>query len=146
MSWLIWTGRLRLGWWSGRQVALEIQKLGCVAEGCNVFAVFALDDRVDRCGRVLVRLGSCIQGLVDLVDPRVDVVCDRLFRSSNVARCLVAPADGVSKLLLMVSHRLRVALDLAAGGASPNSRPDMDAVENGCLVTSPSFKSTRKRR
>jgi hypothetical protein len=105
-----------------------------------------LDDGVDRCGRILVRLRCSVQGLVDFVDPRVDVVGDRLFRGSNVARCFVAPADGVSQLLFVVPHRLRVGLDLAPSSPSPNPGPDVDAVENGCLVTSPSFKSARKRR
>jgi hypothetical protein len=137
---------IRFAWWSGRQVAFEVQKLGCVTEGCNVLVVFALDDGVDRCGRILVRLGRCVQGLVDFVDPRLDVIGDRLFRGSNVARCFVAPTDGVLKLLLMVPHRLRVGLDLAPSGASPNPGPDMGAVKNGCLVTSPSFERASKRQ
>jgi len=105
-----------------------------------------LDDGIDRCGRILVRLIRCVQSLVDFVDPRVDVVGDRLFRSSDAARRFVAPANGVSKLLLVVAHRLRVGLDLAISGASPNPRPDINAVENGRLVTPPSFESTTKRQ
>jgi len=137
---MVW---VRRGWRSARQVTLEAEKPGRITEGRNVLTVFALDDSVDRCGRVLVGLGRCIHGLIDFVDPSIDVVGDRLFRSSNVARCLVAPSDGVSKVLFVVAHRLRVGLDLGTCRAGPNPRPDMDAIENGRLVTSPSLKSTR---
>jgi hypothetical protein len=143
---LIRIGRIRLVGWSGRHFTFKAQHLSCITEGRNVLAVFALDDSVDRCGRILVRLRRSVQGLIDFVDPRRHVVIDRLFRSSNVARCFVAPADGVSKLLFVAPHRLRVSLDLATSGASPNPRPHVNAVENGRLVTPPSFKRTRKRR
>jgi hypothetical protein len=105
-----------------------------------------LHDGVDRCGRILVGLGRCVQGLVDFVDPSIDVAYDRLFGSSNVACCFVAPTDGVLKLLLMVPHRLRVGLDFTPSSASANPRPDMGPVENGCLVTSPSFERAFKRQ
>jgi hypothetical protein len=131
LLWICVSGRIQgLVKWRGRQVTFVAQKSGHVTEGCNVLAVLALDDGVDRCGRILVRLRRSVQGLIDFVDPRRHVVIDRLFRSSNVARCFVAPADGVSKLLLVVPHRLRTGLDLATSGASPNPRPHMDAIEN----------------
>jgi hypothetical protein len=128
----------------GRHFTFEAQQLGCATECCNIFAVLALDDRVDRCGRILVRMGRCFQGLVDFVDPRIDVIGDRLFRRSNVARRFVAPTDGVSKLLFMIAHCLRAGLDPSPSGASPSPRPDMGPVKNGCLVTSPSVERAIK--
>jgi hypothetical protein len=131
---------------SRRQVTFKAQKPGRITEGRHILAVLALDDSVNRCCRILVRLRSCVQGLIDFANPRLHVFIDRLFRGSDVARCLIAPTNGISKLLFVASHRLRIGLDLATSGASPNPRPDMNTVENGCLVTPPSFKSTRKRR
>jgi hypothetical protein len=67
-----------------------------------------LDDGIDRCGRIFVRLGRRVQSLVDFVDSSVDGADDRLFGRCDVACRFVAPTDGVLKLLFVVPHRLRV--------------------------------------
>jgi hypothetical protein len=119
---------------SSRQVTFKAQKPRRITEGRNVLAVFALDDRFNRVGWIMVSPRRCGKLPVYVVYAGLDIGFDRLLRISNVAGGLVAPADSISKLLLVVLHRLQVGPDFGVRGASPTAHPDIVAVEDGCLV------------
>jgi hypothetical protein len=117
-----------------------------VLESPTVLVVFPLDDSFNRVGRVLVSLRGCLQLRVDVVYACLDIGLDRVFCIPNVARGLIAPTDSVSKLLLVILHRLQVGPGFGVRGASPPANPDMVAVKDGCLVRCPPINGARKHR
>jgi hypothetical protein len=92
----------RIPWRVGRRFrhpGLAAQAHGQSVYGGDILTIFPFDDGLNSPVRILIRFRGRFFDRGDLLLPRCDVGRDCVLRVHDVARRVVAPCDGVSKLL-----------------------------------------------
>jgi hypothetical protein len=132
-----WIGLSRTIDWRCWRTGLAAQADCESIDSRYVLAILAFDHRANSTIRILVCFCRCFFDRLNFLLPGCDIGRDGILGINDVGRGVVAPSDGIPKLLLVRLQRLGRPVDCSARGLRCVTRPHVGAVENGGLLALP---------